>query len=311
MPGARPRVSSRGGRLLAELLADLVAAVHAGTHRRPAARHFVSDHAGAGPGSAGHRRGPRHRGGYRHALAAEGWPVLAVDRCADDPCLPSRWAPGRTWTPWSPRRRAAPASWPAWPPTSATTRPWPPPWRRPSSGGAAWTPRSRWPASSRVACPADAGRPGPGGHGIDLGGVLKLARGFIPALLRRPEPRHGRFLAVASAAATRGLPMLAAYCAAKAGVAGLIRALATGCAGPASPPTRSARAPPTRRSSPRAPGCTGCPAPGRSPPSSPSTGCSPRGGGRGAGLAGRRRQQRDDRRGGPGGRRAGPVSVAQ
>jgi SDR family mycofactocin-dependent oxidoreductase len=61
---------------------------------------------------------------------------------------------------------------------------------------------------------------------IDLGGVLNLARAAVPALLRRPEPRSGRFLAVASAAATRGLPMLAAYCAAKAGVAGLIRALA-------------------------------------------------------------------------------------
>jgi SDR family mycofactocin-dependent oxidoreductase len=61
---------------------------------------------------------------------------------------------------------------------------------------------------------------------IDLGGVLNLARAAVPALLRRPEPRTGRFLAVASAAATRGLPMLAAYCAAKAGVAGLIRALA-------------------------------------------------------------------------------------
>jgi SDR family mycofactocin-dependent oxidoreductase len=61
---------------------------------------------------------------------------------------------------------------------------------------------------------------------IDLGGVLNLARVAVPALLRRPQPRSGRFLAVASAAATRGLPMLAAYCAAKAGVAGLIRALA-------------------------------------------------------------------------------------
>ena len=49
----------------------------------------------------------------------------------------------------------------------------------------------------------------------DLGGVIGLARAAIPALLRRPEPRSGRFLAVASAAATRGLPMLAAYCAAK------------------------------------------------------------------------------------------------
>jgi SDR family mycofactocin-dependent oxidoreductase len=60
---------------------------------------------------------------------------------------------------------------------------------------------------------------------IDLGGVMNLARAAIPALLRRPEPRSGRFLAVASAAATRGLPTLAAYCAAKAGVTGLIRAL--------------------------------------------------------------------------------------
>ena len=61
---------------------------------------------------------------------------------------------------------------------------------------------------------------------VDLGGVLKLARVAVPALLRRPEPRDGRFLAVASAAATRGLPMLAAYCAAKSGVAGMIRSLA-------------------------------------------------------------------------------------
>jgi SDR family mycofactocin-dependent oxidoreductase len=61
---------------------------------------------------------------------------------------------------------------------------------------------------------------------VNLGGVLSLARATVPALLRRPAPRSGRFLAVASAAATRGLPMLAAYCAAKAGVAGLIRALA-------------------------------------------------------------------------------------
>ncbi len=66
---------------------------------------------------------------------------------------------------------------------------------------------------------------------VDLGGVLNLARAAIPALLRRPAPRQGRFLAVASAAATRGLPKLAAYCAAKAGVCGLIRALAVELAG--------------------------------------------------------------------------------
>lgn len=60
----------------------------------------------------------------------------------------------------------------------------------------------------------------------NLRSVLVAARVGIPALLARPEPRTGRFVAVASAAATRGLPMLAAYCAAKAGVTGLIRALA-------------------------------------------------------------------------------------
>ncbi|MFE3780071.1 mycofactocin-coupled SDR family oxidoreductase [Amycolatopsis sp. NPDC059090] len=60
---------------------------------------------------------------------------------------------------------------------------------------------------------------------VNLRGVLNLAHTAIPAMLRRPKPRSGRFLAVASAAATRGLPTLAADCAAKAGVAGLIRAL--------------------------------------------------------------------------------------
>jgi SDR family mycofactocin-dependent oxidoreductase len=61
---------------------------------------------------------------------------------------------------------------------------------------------------------------------VDLAAVLVTARVSVPALLRRPEPREGRFLAVASTAATRGLPMLAAYCAAKAGVVGMVRALA-------------------------------------------------------------------------------------
>ena len=61
---------------------------------------------------------------------------------------------------------------------------------------------------------------------VCLGGALVASRVAIPALLRRPAPRSGRFLAVASAAAARGLPMLAAYCAAKAGVVGLVRALA-------------------------------------------------------------------------------------
>lgn len=62
---------------------------------------------------------------------------------------------------------------------------------------------------------------------VNLGGVLTAARVGIPALLRRPRPRRGRFVAISSTAATRGLPMIAAYCAAKAGVVGLVHALAT------------------------------------------------------------------------------------
>jgi len=62
---------------------------------------------------------------------------------------------------------------------------------------------------------------------VDLEAVITVARVAIPALLRRPEPRSGRFIALASTAASRGLPMLAAYCAAKAGVIGLTNALAT------------------------------------------------------------------------------------
>ena len=61
---------------------------------------------------------------------------------------------------------------------------------------------------------------------IDLLGPVVAARVAVPALLRRPSPRRGRFVAVASTAATRGMPGLAAYGAAKAGVSGLVRGLA-------------------------------------------------------------------------------------
>jgi len=62
--------------------------------------------------------------------------------------------------------------------------------------------------------------------GINLTGVFNLARAAVPHLLSRSQPRSGRFVAVASAASVDGLPRLGAYTAAKAGVAGLIRALA-------------------------------------------------------------------------------------
>jgi len=159
------------------------------------------------------------------ALAAGGWRVIAADLCADDPALPyslgSRAdldrvveAAGDGAVAWvadarDPRELAAAVG--------EAERRW---------GGldaaiavagviAGGVPAWQFPAEQEAAL-----------LDINLGGVLNLARAAVPALLRRPVPRRGRFIAVASAAATRGLPMLAAYCASKAGVAGFIRALA-------------------------------------------------------------------------------------
>jgi SDR family mycofactocin-dependent oxidoreductase len=161
------------------------------------------------------------------ALAAQGWAVLAVDRCADDPALPYRLGtrdeldkvvseaggPGTAAAFVADARdeealaAAVAAAGTEWGGLDAAV----------AAAGviAGGVPLWEMPAAQQRAV-----------LDTDLGGVINLARVAVPALLRRPAPRSGRFLAVASAAATRGLPMLAAYCAAKAGVAGLIRALA-------------------------------------------------------------------------------------
>jgi SDR family mycofactocin-dependent oxidoreductase len=62
--------------------------------------------------------------------------------------------------------------------------------------------------------------------GVNLEGVWRLATAAVPALLRRPQPREGRFVAVSSSGGTTGLPLLGAYVAAKHGVNGLVRSLA-------------------------------------------------------------------------------------
>jgi SDR family mycofactocin-dependent oxidoreductase len=174
------------------------------------------------------------------ALAADGWRVVAVDRCADDPALPyplgtrddldrvvARAAEAAAET------AAATAGDVAGDAVAVVADT-----RDPDALAAAVRlAEERWggldaavAAAGVIAGGVPAWQVPPEQEqavlDIDLGGVLTLARVAVPALLRRPEPRHGRFLAVASAAATRGLPMLAAYCAAKAGVAGFVRALA-------------------------------------------------------------------------------------
>jgi len=164
------------------------------------------------------------------ALAAAGWAVLATDRCADDPALAYRLGTrdeldrvvaeaGAAGDPAAVRglvadvrdlvqlTEAVGLAERAWGGLDAAV----------AAAGviAGGVPLWRMPPGELDAV-----------LDTDLRGVVSLARAAVPALLRRPQPRQGRFLAVASAAATRGLPMLTAYCAAKAGVAGLIRALA-------------------------------------------------------------------------------------
>jgi SDR family mycofactocin-dependent oxidoreductase len=164
------------------------------------------------------------------ALVAAGWRVVAVDRCADDPALPYRLGSRGDLDRVVQEARAAAGDMAVVAAQADTRDP-------EALAAAVRLAEERW--GGLDAAVAAAGVIAGGVPAwqvpleqqqavldIDLGGVLTLARVAVPALLRRPEPRRGRFLAVASAAATRGLPMLAAYCAAKAGVAGFVRALA-------------------------------------------------------------------------------------
>ncbi len=66
---------------------------------------------------------------------------------------------------------------------------------------------------------------------VNVNGVRNLAAAAVPALLEAPEPRRGRFVAVASAAGLLGLPRLSGYSASKHAVIGLVRSLAADLAG--------------------------------------------------------------------------------
>jgi len=61
---------------------------------------------------------------------------------------------------------------------------------------------------------------------VNLGGVRRIFSAAIPAILSQTQPRHGRLIAISSAAGKKGHDLLTAYCASKHGVIGLAKALA-------------------------------------------------------------------------------------
>ena len=173
-------------------------------------------------------------------LAAAGWAVVAVDRCRDDPRLPYGMGTEAELATWWPRLRP-----------SRHGRDPDPSDRRPTGGGGGGRHHRPEELASAVAIGRGAvrwTRRGGGGGRCDRRGGPAVGDARRPAGRggggrprwsdhrrpgrhprpppQTPAPRQGRFLAVASAAAARGLPTLAAYGAAKAGVAGLVRGLA-------------------------------------------------------------------------------------
>jgi SDR family mycofactocin-dependent oxidoreductase len=158
-------------------------------------------------------------------LAADGWAVVAVDACADDPAVPYALAtraeldtvvagagPNTIGVVADVRSgegmRAAVAEatdrfggLDAAVAAAGVLRGGPPAWEMPEE---AW------------AVQLD----------VNLTGVWRLAVAAVPALLARPEPRRGRFVAISSVAGFRALPQLAGYAASKHGVIGLTSSLA-------------------------------------------------------------------------------------
>ena len=164
------------------------------------------------------------------ALAADGWSVVAVDRCAPDRRLPYAMASERDLDAAVAaaaeragrddvaRAVVADASDPG--ALAATVE-----------GAEAWGELDAFVAGAGVIAggvpawelPADEAA---ALFEVNLTSVMLAARLVVPALMGRPRPRSGRFVAISSSGATRGMPGLAAYSASKAAVEGFVRGLA-------------------------------------------------------------------------------------
>jgi SDR family mycofactocin-dependent oxidoreductase len=164
------------------------------------------------------------------ALVAEGWQVVAIDRCADDPALDYPLAAKSDLEEVAGRHGAA-------------VRAMVGDVRNPSDMRAA-VEEAVLHFGGLQAAVAAAGvmsggpplwetpdAPWDALFAVNVNGVRHLAAAAVPALLDTPPPRHGRVVAVASAAGLLGLRRLSAYSASKHAVIGLMRSLAADLAG--------------------------------------------------------------------------------
>jgi SDR family mycofactocin-dependent oxidoreductase len=156
-------------------------------------------------------------------LAAAGWKLVLVDRCADDPALDYALA--------TPADLDAVAGATGAVAVIADVR------DQDALDAAVATALDRFgglDAAVAVAGCVSGGRPawetGDAAWSamldVNVTGVWRLAKAAVPAMLERPLPRQGRFVAVSSSGGTIGLPLLAAYSAAKHAVVGLVRSMA-------------------------------------------------------------------------------------
>jgi len=173
------------------------------------------------------------------ALAAEGWSVVALDRCEDDPRIPYPLATEAELEAAVEAAAAAAAEFASEQETDVAPEVMP--FRGDATDEAALTAAvaeaRRLGDLEGVVAAAGVIAGGPAWQlpaeqqqavlEVCLGGAIVAARVAVPVLLERPQPRSGRFVGVASAAAQRGMPGLAAYAAAKAGVSGFVRGLAS------------------------------------------------------------------------------------
>ena len=159
------------------------------------------------------------------ALAADGWRLVLVDRCVDDPALDYRLATRDELD------AVVDACGPDATGTVADVR------DQEALDAAAGIAVQRFGGLDAAVAAAGAIV---GGHpaweiddatwetalAVNLTGVWRLVRAAVPALLARPTPRRGRIVAISSMGGTVGLPLLSPYVAAKHGVHGLVRSLA-------------------------------------------------------------------------------------